>query len=480
MGSSHPGEQGFGETAGSGGKRTRGLCALGERRNALRLLAAALVGFAVAWLLRAPSDPGRILVVLVLLVLLSGLFLGAFLRGSTRVAIAARDENERRIGDLEAAAARAEEASRVQARLLSAAGHDLRQPLHAMRLTANALRSAPTEAERDRLAAMLDAATASLGAQLDQLIDFARTLAGEVECHPRIFPAASLLDAIEAELGAAARARGLELRFVRTSAWIESDPELVKAILRQLALNAIRHAETGRILVGCKRAGDQIRIGVWDTGPGIAEEDQRAIFRAFERRGGTAQGGAARGGAAAGGASGLGLGLAIVERLAARLRHSVALRSSVGRGSCFALEVPCARGHEPKAVSGSGARSLAGLRVAIVDDDREVLRASEALLRAYGAEPRGLHDPEHALELLGQEWIPDVLLVDLRLPGERDGVAWVDALRRRRGVPIPAILVTGDSEADALAVARAGRFVVLGKPVSGVQLRQALERFVAS
>ncbi|MEZ4281387.1 MAG: hybrid sensor histidine kinase/response regulator [Myxococcota bacterium] len=479
MGSSHPGERAFGETAGSGGERTLALRALGERGNALRLLAAALVGVAGAWLLRAPSDPGR---VLVLLALLSGLFLGAFLRGSTRAVIAARGEKERRIRDLEAAAARVQEASRVQARLLSATGHDLRQPLHAMRLTANALRSATSDAERDRLAAMLDDATASLGAQLDLLIDFARTLAGDVECHPRIFRAGSLLDAIEAELGTAARSRGLELRVVRSGAWLESDPELVKAILLQLVLNAIHHTETGRILVGCKRAGDQVRIGVWDTGPGIAEEDQRAIFRAFERRGGTTQGSAARGSTAAGRTSGhgLGLGLTIVERLAARLGHRVVLRSSVGRGSYFALEVPCARGHEPKAVSGSGARSLAGLRVAIVDDDREVLRASEALLRAYGAEPRGLHDPEHALELLGQEWIPDVLLVDLRLPGERDGVAWVDALRRRCGVPIPAILVTGDSEADALEVARAGRFVLLGKPVSGAQLRQALERFVAS
>ncbi|MBK7948261.1 MAG: response regulator [Deltaproteobacteria bacterium] len=437
----------------------------------------ALVGVALAWLLRSPSDPGRILV---LLALVSGLLLGGLLRGAARVAIATRGENERRVRDLEAAAARTEEASRLQARLLSAAGHDLRQPLHAMRLTANALRSAPTEAERDRLAAMLDAATASLGAQLDLLIDFARTLAGDVECHPRRFRAASLLDAIETELGSAARARGLELRVVRSDAWLESDPELVKAILRQLALNAIRHSETGRILVGCKRAGDQVRIGVWDTGPGIAEEDQRAIFRAFERRGGAAKGSAARGGAAAGGVGGLGLGLAIVERLAARLGHRVVLRSSVGRGACFALEVPRAQAPDPNEVAGSRVRSLAGLRVAIVDDDLEVLRASEALLRAHGAEPRGLHDPDHALDVLAQEWIPDVLLVDLRLPGERDGVAWVDALRRRCGVPIPAILVTGDSEADALAVARAGRFVVLGKPVSGAQLRQALERFVAS
>ncbi|HPG24105.1 MAG TPA: hybrid sensor histidine kinase/response regulator [Myxococcota bacterium] len=410
----------------------------------------------------------------VLILLASILFyLARQLHASTRAARAQHLEQERRIRELGLEKERAEQASRAKTRFLAAASHDLRQPLHAVRLLSNALVGARSEVERNELGTRLEAATRSLGSQLDALFDLSRTEAGLVEVDRHRFPAQTLLDAVAGDLAAEAAARGSTIRVVDTSLHLESDPRLLETILRHFVANALQHTDSGRILIGCKRTGATVRVGVWDTGPGIALEDQQAIFSEFHKLAPTSPTGT----------QGLGLGLAIVERLAALLRHRIHLQSWPGRGSCFAVSVPRARdGSGPRARSAHGPppeRPLETLRVAVVDDDGDVLGASLAMLRSCGAEAVGFDDPDRALEVLERTWIPDVVLVDLRLPGARDGVEWVVALRSRCGVSIPAILVTGEATSGALEAARAHHLPVLPKPVSGARLRRVLERYVS-
>lgn len=249
----------------------------------------------------------------------------------SRVMVVTEEITERKLDEatLRETIDAAEQASRSKSSILAGASHDLRQPLHAMGLFVSLLR---TETEDSARATLVDKIATSLDAVnrlFDSLLDISRLEASAITPTFSDFPVNDLLDRMIGEFTPQAQAKGLELRAVSCGAVIRSDPTLLESILRNLLSNAVRFTPSGRILLGCRRRGGKLAIAVWDTGMGIPEGQIETVFREFQR---LPQNTKIR-------ETGLGLGLAIVERLTRLLGHRVEVVSRPGKGSMFAVEV---------------------------------------------------------------------------------------------------------------------------------------------
>jgi len=240
-----------------------------------------------------------------------------------------RDISQRKQAEdaLRRAHAETERASRAKSRFLAAASHDLRQPLQAINLLVAALRSTATDPDSAEIVRSIEDSLQATNELLDALLDVSRLEAGALQPRPRPVYVGDLLDRLAPEFAAAAREKGIELRVVASSAAIRSDPPLLDRILRNLVANAIRYTERGRVLIGCRRRADGVRIEVWDTGIGIPADKLEAIFEEFYQLGNPERDRT----------RGLGLGLAIVDRVAKLLGHAVEVRSQPGKGSMFAV-----------------------------------------------------------------------------------------------------------------------------------------------
>lgn len=388
---------------------------------------------------------------------------------SVREGLALRDEN----ADLLAITRRQKElavrANEDKTRFLAAASHDLRQPLHALDLFLGALEPLVEENRACELLAKARESSRALGELLNALLDISRLDSGLVVAEPRIIRVQTLLDEVFTEFEGPARERGLELRVHDCSCWIRSDPVLLMRMLRNLVGNAVRYTTQGRIVVGCRRRNGHLRIEVHDTGPGIPEAERERIFEEFhqidnpgrDRR------------------QGLGLGLAIVRRLARVLEHPVELISRPGRGSRFALSVPVAWAvvsdriaDGPEDVDG-----LAGTRVLVIDDERAIRDGMAAVFQGWRCEPLLAADLDEARACLSRlaPAVPDLIVSDHRLSGSVDGLAVIDRLREEIGRSVPALLITGDVAPAIAEGASAAGCRLLIKPVDPRHLyREAL------
>lgn len=387
---------------------------------------------------------------------------------------------ERNTRALEAARAEAEQANRSKTSFVAAAVHDLMQPLNAARMFVDAARSRLTSAADREVLTGIDGALEAEDDILSTLLDISRLESGTFEVHERDFALGELLETLGRELGIIARARGIDLRVARCAAVIRSDEALLRRILQNYLSNAVRYSRRGRVLMGCRRAGQSLRIEVWDTGPGIAPEHHRRIFLEFQRLD-------------SGGQSterGAGLGLAIVERIARRLDHRIGLRSWVGRGSAFFVEVPliasaAARegsraaqqphpsGSEPLGTRDHGS-PLSGSRVWSVEDDQRVRQSIQTLLSGWGCEVMLASSREEALRLAEQDpAAPDLLLLDYRLP-DGSGPEVVPELFRRWGAEVPVIVVSAERDAALRERVQANGWGFLAKPVNPSKLRAAV------
>src|SRR5712692_8284712 len=226
-----------------------------------------------------------------------------------------------------------EVANLAKSRFLAAASHDLRQPLHALGLFVAQLRGRTSADERKRITARIDAALSAMKELFNALLDVSKLDAGVMMPQLTEFPIAQLLKRIETTFAGAAREKGLSFRVVGTGAWVRSDFILLERIASNLVSNAIRYTATGGVVVGCRKRSDRLRIEVWDSGAGIPQDQRQHIFGEFYRLGKADRD--QRGG--------LGLGLAIVDRLGRLLDHPVELASTLGKGSCFSVTVPRVR-----------------------------------------------------------------------------------------------------------------------------------------
>jgi signal transduction histidine kinase len=366
-----------------------------------------------------------------------------------------------------------EMANLAKSRFLAAASHDLRQPLHALGLFVAQLRSPKKAAERERIIEQIDTAVAAMNDLFNALLDISKLDAGVLTPNASDFPLMQVLRHIEATFAGAAVEKGLSLRIMPTAAWVRSDAILLERILLNLVSNAVRYASHGGVLVGCRRRGESVQIEIYDTGPGVPEDQRQKIFGEFYRFGSPDRDGRA----------GLGLGLAIVERLCRLLDHPIQLTSTVGRGSRFAVVVPWA------AAQGEIARSsvaslpvtdaVDGKLIVIIDDDPLVLEGMGGLLRGWGCRVVSASSADGALAgLVDSDRIPDLIVSDYRLTDGKIGVAAIEQMRSVLSSAIPAFLLSGDTNPDLLREARARGFHLLHKPVDPMTLRAMLNQML--
>ncbi len=366
-------------------------------------------------------------------------------------------------------------ANAAKTRFLAAASHDLRQPVAAIGLMVSLMREQVVLPALRKMIDRVDDALASMEGLLKGLLDLSRLESGTARARPERVLLQPMFDAIALHESEAAARKGLRLRFRATRLAVHSDPVLLEQILRNLISNAVRYTERGGVLVTARPCGGQVLLQVWDSGIGIAEQDQAAVFEEFVQVGNPARESS----------QGLGLGLSIVKRGAAVLGHPLRLRSRLGRGSCFGLTVPRADdGLVPARPGPAVAQPLAGRRITVVEDDPAMLDALTERLRAWGAQVRALDGVpalRASLPPAGQarntptdERYTDLLVTDQRLPGG-SGLLVIELVRQRCGAT-RAMVVTGDTSPGDLTLLEASGTPVLHKPFRAEELLAAIER----
>ncbi len=365
----------------------------------------------------------------------------------------------------------AQQANQAKSRFLAAASHDLRQPLHSMTLLASALDGRMHDADDRRIVARLQGSLAAMGKLFNALLDISRLEAGIVE--PRIMDVrvSRLLERLQADHARQAQEKHLEWRCPPTALVVRSDPVLLETLLRNLVVNAIRYTSHGHVAVACREVDGLARIEVQDTGIGIPPDRQAEIFREFHQLDNPERDGD----------KGLGLGLAIVDRLARLLDHRVEVHSTPGQGSCFAVVLPLGspgRAAEEKGADGAELppdSGLTGMVVLVIDDQPAVLESMEALLSRWGCETiLAASEGEAIVALRKAPRPPELIVADYRLRNDRTGSQAAERIRRELGRPIPALIVTGDTAPERLREAKASGDMLMSKPVAPERMREFL------
>ena len=342
------------------------------------------------------------------------------------------------------------ESDRDKTRFLAAASHDLLQPLHAARLFAAALEREVEDRPR-QLVQRVESAIVAAEDLLRALLDISKLDAGGVQPRPEPVDLAGFLAGLTDSFRPLAEEKGLDLRLGPLRGAVETDPALLRSVMQNFLTNAVRYTPAGGIVVGVRRRGANWRIDVIDTGVGIAPERIEAAFGEFTRLGEVE-------------VEGLGLGLALVRRIARLLGGRISVSSHPGKGSRFSFSLPAAAaaGIAPvPAPAAEPAGAARALNVLVVDNDPRIVEATSALLAGMGHRPLGAADHAGALAVADQA---DAVLADYQLDRDEDGLTLIAALRRRRP-GFPALLIT--AEAGPALEARAGRMGVtmLAKPV---------------
>ncbi len=372
----------------------------------------------------------------------------------------------------EAARLAAEQASLAKSKFLAAASHDLRQPIQAAGLFVAALRRRAPDGEVRNLVEQIGLCLASTQELLDALLDISRLDAQVLKVEPGALALGDLFERLDAEFTSRAAEKGLELRCVGSSHFVASDPVLLYRILQNFTANAVRYTPSGRVLIGARRRGQLVRIEVADSGIGIAPDQVPLIFQEFTQLGNPERDRS----------KGLGLGLAIVDRLSRLLGVTVGVRSQPGQGATFWVEVPLAEAlPPPKPEQPREGPRLAGRRIALLDDEAVVLAALKAFLEGEGATVLAAETPEALLvALAGAAPPPEVLVVDYRLRGGVTGAVAAGQIQAALGRRLPALLLTGDTEPRRLVEAQASGFGLLHKPVDPAALLRALAAVLES
>ena len=351
----------------------------------------------------------------------------------------------------------AEQATGAQRRFVATASHDLVQPLHAARLfIGNALVGADDDSQSTRLLRKADQAVEGAHRLLHALLNLSRLEIGALEPNLEAIDVGLLLASLGEEFEQQAETRDLDLVVLPTRYWVHSDRDLLRSMLQNLLLNALRYTPSGRVAVCARRAGENIRMEVRDTGVGIAPDKLPHAFAEFSR---LDEGRSL--------APGAGLGLSIVARIADVLGHKVAVRSTPGRGSVFSITLPAAKPARRQATRAQPLASLAGLRVLCVDDERDVLVGTTALIARWGATVDGAASCAEARALAGP-W--DVVLADYHL-GDGDGLSLLHDLGARARMRL---LVTATPEPGWNEALEREQIHCLAKPLAPLLLQALL------
>ncbi len=390
------------------------------------------------------------------------------------------------------------DANTAKTKFLAAASHDLRQPVQALNLFVEVLYGTELDDKQIAMVQHIRAASQASRDMLDTLLDYSRIEAGVMTPKPRITLLAPMLRALDEEFGPQADTRQLIYRTRDTGCVVMCDPTMTALILRNFVSNALRYTHTGGILVCARRRGVEVIVQVIDTGVGIAPDHWQEVFKEFRQLGNEERDRQ----------KGLGLGLAIAKGLAQSMGARIELNSRLGHGSMFTLCLPAAvmplaegggpaaRLPHPKDLrrSGEAARlsgrvssamhapqvkrktsPLAGIKVLVVEDEKSVRLSMQALLESWGCVVRAAQGLDDALALfVNESFAPDLLVTDYRLREGVTGGDVISAMRNALATPLPAIIVTGDTDPQRIREAASHTATLLHKPVSAHALQEAM------
>jgi len=313
----------------------------------------------------------------------------------------------------------------------------------------------------------------TMGGMLDSLLDINRIESGAVAPSISAFSVNELFSSVAAEFSELAKDKGLELRVVPSRLLIRSDPRMLEEMVRNLVSNAVRYTDQGRILIGCRRAADKVRIEVWDSSVGIPDQHIAHVFEEYYQVPQTMDNG------------GVGLGLAIVQRLAKLLGHHIVVRSVPGKGSSFSIEVPVTY-EDPVAKPVSETlpdiadTQFTGM-ILLIEDESDLRRALDRLLRTKGLGVLSASSANEALTLVTEKGTrPDLIISDYNLPGKMNGVETISALREALAWKVPAIVLTGDIRAHVVESIATHDLCVVTKPVPPDELFRLIHRHARS
>ncbi|WP_429076183.1 hybrid sensor histidine kinase/response regulator [Aeromonas hydrophila] len=358
-----------------------------------------------------------------------------------------------------------ERANHSKSRFLAAVSHDLTQPLNAAKLfTSSLLEMLPPADEPARIARHIDDALGATEDLITDLLDISRLEAGKFKAKKLDFALRDVFDNLKAEFGVLAQAGGIQFSVVESGVAVYSDVRLLRRVLQNFLTNAFRYNPGGRVLLGCRRLGDKVRIEVWDNGPGIPADKQEAIFDEFSRldHSRTAR------------EQGLGLGLAIARGIALVLGHNLTLRSWPGAGSVFAITLNLAT--RPVATTQVAAPTqrdsqLEGIRVLCIDNESDILIAMHSLLGRWGCEVVCAQSLAQAEDLIAGGFLPQLVLSDYHLDDGKTGLQAQHMLRLAHGNDIGGIIISADRKSELQAQIREHGYGYISKPVKPLKLR---------
>lgn len=392
-------------------------------------------------------------------------------RATARTLFEMNEQLELRVDDrtreLEQALSEAERANASKTRFVAAASHDLMQPLSAAKLFVSSFSDQTTAQDMKSVMDKADTALSSVEHLISSLLDISKLDAGKAVFDVRPLCLAGIFVPLRDELMPLAQSKGIDLTIMDCGLTVESDPGYLRRIVQNLATNAIRYTDTGRVLIGVRRTQTAARIEVWDTGRGIALEDQQTIFQEFERI------------SPDNSDTGLGLGLSIVERACNGLEHPLSLWSDPGIGSCFSLNVPI---HTSPVLAptpvvdpvSTDTHPLTDRLLLLVEDNPQLAQAMTEMVEGFGGTVIHAHSAEEALELLSEiQLVPDAVLIDYQLGTGMNGTQLLEEIVVRYG-PVPAAIVSAERTKVLRDACKTLGVKLIPKPVEKAKLKRLL------
>lgn len=393
------------------------------------------------------------------------------LRGnrSSRELIVARFENLALMEKLAEEKQIAERAVIAKGRFFASASHDLRQPLHAIGLFLYALRNREKNEAQLKILDDLDASTAALKTLFNSLLDMSRLDAEIIEYNPQHFKLQDLLIPVQVSFEPQAAAKGITMKMDAGDSVLYTDPILMERVLRNLISNSVQYTNSGSIRLWCENSGNDVIVRLKDTGIGIPAHAADEVFSEYFQLNNPERDSR----------KGLGLGLAIVRRLAKLMDMSISMDSSVNVGTQVSMSVARGDANSIRALVESREvreRPIAvGHRVLVIDDELQVLKSMKSTLEGWGCDVLLSDSARDALRQMAlSDFEPDIIVSDFRLRGEDNGIDTVFALRESFEREVPAIILTGDTSPEQLRRVQDSGLDLMHKPVGVDELKAAL------
>ena len=363
----------------------------------------------------------------------------------------------------------AKSATESKSKFLAAVSHDLLQPLNAAQLFAESLLGDFDPVEKPLLNSIKSSLN-DLENLIVTLVDISKLDAGVIKPDMQVFALNSLLENISADYNKISLVHDIDFTFIATSVYVESDSLLLARILRNYLSNAVRYARGRKVTLGCRRRNGQVEIQVWDTGVGIESSNLQEIFKEFKRLKGAVHS-----------QQSLGLGLAIVDKMAKVLDHEINVISEYGKGSCFSVILPIME--KPRQTRASQQlpspfnQDLSGAVVWMVDNDPNICDAMQTLLSQWGCHI----ETATSLDVLGdsvdlEKGECDLLLVDYHLDNEQTGIMVAESINQQRAQSLPTIMISANYSQELQEQCKQQGIALLNKPVKPLKLRMTMQQ----